>query len=436
MKANGLLPVIFSLLSSSVFSTDYYYNGQPFSVQGHRGALGLVGPGNTERDIQAGIQSSADSFEVDLQVTADDVVVMGHDDNIDITCDYRGAGRARTTSIAAMTYDEFLQWDCSSQEPGIQPYPELMRVLDTHLQGDFLINLEIKPSSLRVAETIFSQVDRYNRTCGDCLVGRLRVSSFNWDVLRYAQREYQQAWKASIGALSFFASGNSIRNASQFADVFSPNFRFVSARTTTVTRQAGMKLIPYTVNRLSEMRTALSWGVDGLITDYPNRLAVLVNTLSSNYTMLPSNISENLIDNASAENGLNSWSISQGAGTFESNLIVPREGNYLFSLDSTTTTNITQSIELPRFSNREMFFQGYLSQSLNGANGRLLVEYLDRSGRAVAIFDSFDLALSFADWHRLRDQRVIPDSATRARISLTGKNRIAFDDLYLGVIAR
>jgi len=54
-------------------------------------------------------------------------------------------------------------------------------------------------------------------------------------------------------------------------DIWSPNYSLVTPLLVDKAQQQGMELIPWTVNNRSQMVRLLEMGVDGIITDYPNR---------------------------------------------------------------------------------------------------------------------------------------------------------------------
>jgi glycerophosphoryl diester phosphodiesterase len=53
---------------------------------------------------------------------------------------------------------------------------------------------------------------------------------------------------------------------------YSPHYRLVDGTLAARSRAMGMRLIPWTVNDLEEMQRLLKLGVDGIITDYPDRI--------------------------------------------------------------------------------------------------------------------------------------------------------------------
>lgn len=60
--------------------------------------------------------------------------------------------------------------------------------------------------------------------------------------------------------------------------VFSPEFNLLSGEVVTRVQELGMRCIPWTVNETDDMRILACMGVDGLITDYPDRAMALTNS--------------------------------------------------------------------------------------------------------------------------------------------------------------
>ena len=55
-------------------------------------------------------------------------------------------------------------------------------------------------------------------------------------------------------------------------EIYSPYFKLLSAEVVQKAHALKMKVIPWTVNETEEMRKLMAMGVDGIITDYPNRI--------------------------------------------------------------------------------------------------------------------------------------------------------------------
>ena len=54
--------------------------------------------------------------------------------------------------------------------------------------------------------------------------------------------------------------------------IWAPNFNNIDASATKRAHDLGLQLVPWTVNEAADMRRLIDWGVDGIITDYPDRL--------------------------------------------------------------------------------------------------------------------------------------------------------------------
>ena len=69
---------------------------------------------------------------------------------------------------------------------------------------------------------------------------------------------------------------NNMKRLGFVPDTYSPEFILVDEELVDKVRQKGMKIIPWTVNELSDIRRMLAMGVDGIISDYPDRVIDLV----------------------------------------------------------------------------------------------------------------------------------------------------------------
>ncbi|MFT5385897.1 MAG: glycerophosphoryl diester phosphodiesterase, partial [Saprospiraceae bacterium] len=58
-------------------------------------------------------------------------------------------------------------------------------------------------------------------------------------------------------------------------DIYSPYYKFIDTILVTTVHAKNMKLIPWTVNDTEEMKKLIDLGVDGIITDYPDRIALI-----------------------------------------------------------------------------------------------------------------------------------------------------------------
>ena len=253
------------------------------------------------------------TIETDLAVTSDGVVVISHDPvlNPDLTRGPDGkwlaaAGPAiRTLGLADLAKYDIGRVNPESrygkQYPEQKPadgerFPTLAQVFA--LGGPPLrFNIEIKTDPTkpdvtldpaRFAELVVKQVrdarasDRTTiqsfdwrgllaarRLAPEIATACLSIESNNMDTVRRAGGQ-PSPW---LGGLDLQAHGGSLPRLAQAAGcaVWSPFWRNVTADTVKEAQALGLKVIPWTVNDPAEMARLIALGVDGLITDYPDR---------------------------------------------------------------------------------------------------------------------------------------------------------------------
>jgi glycerophosphoryl diester phosphodiesterase len=265
-----------------------------FDLQGHRGARG-VAPENTLPGFAAALAAGVDTLELDVGVTRDGVVVIHHDRrlNPDIA---RGAdGRwieAPGPLLRDLAYDELRRYDVGRLRPGSEyaaRHPEqkpvdgariprlaelfalVRKASNTHVR----FNIETKLSPAAPEETLapapFARaVVKEIRAAG--LDARASVQSFDWRTLNEVERIAPEI-------ATVYLTGRRRGKASQPAAVhaaggriWSPNYEELDSAALIEARRLGLKVIPWTVNEPGYIERFVDLGVDGLITDYPERV--------------------------------------------------------------------------------------------------------------------------------------------------------------------
>jgi glycerophosphoryl diester phosphodiesterase len=271
-------------------------------LHGHRGARGLF-PENTMVGFAGALQIGVDALELDVGVTADDVVVVTHDPrlNPDITRDRNGAFLSGSTPpVRSLRAAELSAYDVGRIRPGsayAAEYPEqvphdgagiprLTAVLVVDPLVSFIIELKSFPlhADLTIdgAEMAKAVVD-VAETCS--AVGRIIVQSFDWRGprhLRRARPDIRVAWLTSAATLmaartwwdgpdpSDFGGSVPRAVAAEGGPVWGPDFRDLTEDSLAEAHALGLKVVPWTVNRPQDIHRMISWGVDGLITDRPD----------------------------------------------------------------------------------------------------------------------------------------------------------------------
>ncbi len=288
-----------------------------FDLQGHRGARGLF-PENSLPGFEGALALGVTTLEMDLGMTRDGVLVVYHDRRLspDLTRGPDGAwlegpgpalveldlaqlrgydvGRLRPDSKNARRFPEQAGLD------GVT-VPSLEAVLaraEALSGGSIRYNIETKISPLAPAESPAPEVFAAAlvaeiRSAG--AAARTTVQSFDWRTLKATQDQApeiattyltaEQNWLDNIGrgkpgtspwtaGLDVDAFEGSVPRliAQAGGRVWSPFYRDLREVDLREAQRLGLAVVPYTVNDPADMATLIELGVDGIITDYPDRL--------------------------------------------------------------------------------------------------------------------------------------------------------------------
>ena len=293
-----------------------YDGARMLEIHGHRGARGLL-PENTLPAFERAVALGVDALELDVCMTRDGVPVVHHDTalNPDHT---RGAGGAWLEAPGPLLKDldvaDLPGLDVGRARPGSRtalrfPHqeprdgariPSLAEVLALGRQpaaGAVRFNIEIKSSPLEPHESAGPEalalaVAEVLRAEGT--VGRATVQSFDWRVLRalravapevaIACLTSERGWRDTVlrgragpspwmAGLGVDAEGGSVpRLVRRFgAPVWMPFHADLTAAALAEARALGLRVIVWTVNDVPDMEALARLGVDGIVSDYPDR---------------------------------------------------------------------------------------------------------------------------------------------------------------------
>jgi glycerophosphoryl diester phosphodiesterase len=286
-----------------------------FDLQGHRGARGLA-PENTLPAFAAALSLGVTTLELDLGITRDGVAVVAHDRrlNPDITKGADGlwishpGARVRDLTLAELQRFEvgtirpdidYARTFASQKTVAATRMPTLDAVFDlVRRSGNTAVrfNIETKLSPLFPDETLppdefariaIAAIDRGG------MRARATLQSFDWRTLAVAARDApdlarayltiergngDNVWKgrgvSPWTGLDAAAHGNSTPRLVRAAGgtIWSPFFRDLTDAAFAEAKGLGLTVIPWTVNEPADMARLVDLGVDGLISDYPDRL--------------------------------------------------------------------------------------------------------------------------------------------------------------------
>ncbi len=263
-----------------------------FDLQGHRGARGLA-PENTLQAFQRALELGVNTLELDLVVTKDKQIVVSHEPwmNADICLDTDGndieKANEKSFNIYQMTYEEVKRFDCGSKynpafpeqklELAYKPLlREVLQMADSLRKNHgkkVAYNIEIK--SLPEGDDLFNPKPAefvklvMNLLEEETDINRVNLQSFDFRVLKELHKAYPNV---KLAALVYNTDFDTALNDLGFEpEIYSPYFPLVNKQQVADAHEKGIKVIPWTVNEVEEMINLLKMGVDGLITDYPDR---------------------------------------------------------------------------------------------------------------------------------------------------------------------
>jgi glycerophosphoryl diester phosphodiesterase len=226
-------------------------------VIGHRGCAGLE-PENSLRAFRRAAQLGVDAVELDVHVSRDGVPVVIHDARLERTTN----GRGRVCDWSARELSALVLRGRGAPAQGV---PRLAQVLEcVPAPVGLLIELKAAHSAAPVLSLL-----RTHRA-----LKRATIISFDFGLLREV-RSLEKG--VALGTLWERPPADAMQAAKALgADLIDVNHRYATARLVERAHAAQLQCVVWTVNRTAEMRQMLRLGVDGITTDYPDRLVKLV----------------------------------------------------------------------------------------------------------------------------------------------------------------
>jgi glycerophosphoryl diester phosphodiesterase len=223
----------------------------------HRGASGTF-PENTLSAFRAAADAGAAMCELDVQLTRDSQVVVIHDDKVERTTD--GAGE-----VAAMTLAELKRLDAGAKFKGgaqrRESIPTLDEVFDA-VAGRCALNIELKAAGV---EARVAAIMRAHRAIASSM-----VSSFDWNSIAAINRIDPEI---RFGLLAEKKPDELLARAIEMkAYTINPRFDIVTAELCAAAHRANLRVLTWTVDVPQLMEFMLDAGVDGIMTNYPERL--------------------------------------------------------------------------------------------------------------------------------------------------------------------
>jgi len=285
-----LLP-LFTLLFLNVFAQK-----QKFDVQGKAGARGIM-PENTIKGMLKALDLGVHTLEMDAVISKDKQVVLSQEPYFNNEISLQPNGKAITLkdqknfNIYKMNYDEIRKFDVGSKVhnrfPGQMKYkaskPLLSETIDA-VEQYVKENKLAKPVYSIETKTIKNGDNEFHPEPAEFvdlimdvinnkkLAKRVIIESFDMRTLQYLHEKYpkiqtsllideKEPFETYIEKLGFKPT------------IYSPYSILVGKGLVDRCHAMGIKIIPWTVNTIKDIKYFMDLGVDGVITDYPNLIS-------------------------------------------------------------------------------------------------------------------------------------------------------------------
>ena len=286
-----------------------------FDLEGHRGARGLA-PENTFAAFRKAIEIGVTTIETDVAITKDGVPVISHNPNLapELVRDDQGHWLDRPgPAIHALTLEELRRYDIGRLNPATRygrDFPEqrpsdgerfptlreLLRLVASAPKAPRL-NIETKITPDNAGDT--ADPATFVRLILDAvaeakLTGRVTIQSFDWRSLREVKRvapdvptscltieskgmntmepaaDGRSPWHAGLAQRDYASVPALVKAAG--CRTWSMFWRNLTPELVKEAHAIGIEVLPWTVDDPVDMARLIDMGVDGIITDYPDRL--------------------------------------------------------------------------------------------------------------------------------------------------------------------
>ena len=258
---------------------------------GHRGASGYA-PEHTIPAYDLALEQGADYIEIDLQMTADGVLVAMHDDTLDRTATAPEGVPKRFCSgpLIKRTLEQIKMCDAGSwfneaypqyasdEYVGLQ-IPTLEEIFQRYgTSVNYYIETKNPEAAPGMEEELLRLMEEYGLIKPAAQDWQVLIQSFSAESLMkihemnsslpliqlYSSTETSESIQASLGEVSTYAVG------------IGPSQSDVDAALVEAAHALCLDVHPYTVNETSDMEALIALGVDGMFTNFPDRLEELL----------------------------------------------------------------------------------------------------------------------------------------------------------------
>lgn len=299
MKKNIYIFLFLNILIISCTNDNRVKN---IEIQGHRGVRGYA-PENTIEGFLKALEYDIDVLEMDVVISGDGQVVVSHEPwfNHDICTKPDGTpallAEEDAVRIYALTYAQISEYDCGKR--GNPDFPEqekmaarkpllqdVFRTIENHIKENNLplvgYNIEIKsrpmwdevftPLPDKFAQLVYDDIQKSG------LKERVCIQSFDMRSLQ-ALHKMDASMTTALLVSNNDGIDQNLKALGFTPTIYSPNYVLLNASEIRHLQEKNIRVIPWTVNEKTHIRRLIDWGVDGIISDYPDRVHEVLNEI-------------------------------------------------------------------------------------------------------------------------------------------------------------
>jgi glycerophosphoryl diester phosphodiesterase len=228
----------------------------------HRGASGYY-PENTVLSFQKALEMGCTGIETDVQLTKDGVLVLMHDEMVNRTTN--STGFVKDYSYKELSVLDAGAW-MSEEYKGLK-VPTAEELILMVKDKNVIINFEIKSGVIiydGIEEKLIDLIYKYG------MENRVILSSFNHYSMVHCKEISQDIKTGLLYMEGLYKPGAYAKTAR--ADAIHPNFYAMKGEIIREVKDEGIMVNTFTVNDINYMKYFINIGVDGIITNYPDKL--------------------------------------------------------------------------------------------------------------------------------------------------------------------
>lgn len=306
-------------LAALVLAGAACFAASAFDLQGHRGARGLA-PENTLAAFERALAIGVTTLEMDAAVTKDGVVVVSHDPALNPAITRDATGRwlaARGAAIRDLTLAEVQGYDVGRIDPAskyARQFPDQLARDGERIPTLAAVFAKVKALGADKVKALGADKVRFDietkidptrphetlapepfvkallaEVVAAGMTDRVMIQSFDWRTLEIVQRlapgiptVYLTARGSRFDTLAdgTWTGGRQLKDYAGVpqmvkaagGSIWAPNYRDIGERDVADAHALGLQVIVWTVNDAADADRLIGWGVDGLISDRPDRM--------------------------------------------------------------------------------------------------------------------------------------------------------------------